>query len=154
MTSACFRQAAFAAERNDPEYFYPALDVVALTSLNEGTPLTLIEAMANKRAVIATKVGGVVDLLGATVEGEPFEICERGISIAPGDGKSFALGLERLVRDSDLRKELGERAYEFVQNKYPKQRLLLDIENLYEELLSTKPALVESSSSGARVQRV
>ena len=50
--------------RKDPEFFYPALDVVALTSRNEGTPLTLIEAMLNARPVIATSVGGVVDLLG------------------------------------------------------------------------------------------
>ena len=46
---------------------YPALDIVALTSLNEGTPLTLIEAMANARPVISTAVGGVVDLLGEPV---------------------------------------------------------------------------------------
>ena len=51
----------FLGTRNDPEDFYPALDIVALTSLNEGTPLTLIEAMANARPVIATEVGGVVD---------------------------------------------------------------------------------------------
>jgi len=38
--------------------FNPALDIVALTSLNEGTPLTLIEAMANARPVVATSVGG------------------------------------------------------------------------------------------------
>jgi glycosyltransferase involved in cell wall biosynthesis len=48
----------FVGGRKDPEYFYPALDVVALTSRNEGTPLTLIEAMANARPVVATSVGG------------------------------------------------------------------------------------------------
>jgi glycosyltransferase involved in cell wall biosynthesis len=47
---------AFLGTRNDPEDFYPALDIVALTSLNEGTPLTLIEAMANQRPVIATRL--------------------------------------------------------------------------------------------------
>ncbi|HET6892020.1 MAG TPA: glycosyltransferase, partial [Pyrinomonadaceae bacterium] len=52
----------FAGNRRDPENFFPALDIVALTSLNEGTPLTLIEAMVNQRPVIATNVGGVVDL--------------------------------------------------------------------------------------------
>ncbi len=55
----------FLGTREDPEFFYPALDVVALTSHNEGTPLTLIEAMANERPVVSTAVGGVVDLLGA-----------------------------------------------------------------------------------------
>jgi glycosyltransferase involved in cell wall biosynthesis len=45
----------FLGTRDDPENFYPALDTVALTSLNEGTPLTLIEAMANARPVIARR---------------------------------------------------------------------------------------------------
>ena len=54
----------FVGSRRDPEKLYPALDIVALTSRNEGTPLTLIEAMANARPVISTAVGGVMDLLG------------------------------------------------------------------------------------------
>jgi len=58
------RDVIFSGNRRDPHNFYPALDIVALTSKNEGTPLTLIEAMANARPVIATSVGGVVDLLG------------------------------------------------------------------------------------------
>ena len=83
----------FAGLRDDPENFYPALDVVALTSRNEGTPLTLIEAMANERACVATAVGGVVDLLGGVAEGElrrphPWQICERGIQVRPGDGEA------------------------------------------------------------------
>ena len=57
----------FAGSRRDLEHVYPALDIVALTSRNEGTPLTLIEAMANARPVISTSVGGVVDLLGSCV---------------------------------------------------------------------------------------
>src|SRR6185295_2230533 len=71
----------FVGSRRDIANFYPALDVVALTSLNEGTPLTLIEAMANARPVISTAVGGVVDLLGDPVQreaGELFQICQRG----------------------------------------------------------------------------
>src|SRR5205807_3288145 len=61
------RDVSFLGTRNDPEDFYPALDIVALSSLNEGTPLTLVEAMANARPVVATAVGGVVDLLGGTI---------------------------------------------------------------------------------------
>lgn len=60
----------FMGLRMDPEIFYPGLDIVMLTSKNEGTPLSLIEAMANGRAVLSTAVGGVVDVLGG----------ERGVS--------------------------------------------------------------------------
>lgn len=129
------RDVTFAGERKDLEYFYPALDVVALTSRNEGTPLTLIEAMANARAVIATRVGGVVDLLGGVVDGE---ICERGLSIPASDVSAFAVGLNRLICDSDLRKNLGDKGFEFVQSKYRKERLLTDIKNLYDELLNPR----------------
>ena len=59
---------AFTGFREDATSLYADLDVVALTSLNEGTPLTLIEALACGRAVAATEVGGVVDLLGARRE--------------------------------------------------------------------------------------
>jgi len=127
----------FAGERKDPVYFYSAMDIVALTSLNEGTPLTLIEAMANARSVISTSVGGVVDLLGSVVEDGSFKICQRGVSVTAGDAPSFALGLNRLVSDATLRADLGARGLEFVKSKYQKERLLNDIEGLYDDLLKT-----------------
>lgn len=126
----------FLGTREDPEFFYPALDVLALTSHNEGTPLTLIEAMANERPVVATAVGGVVDLLGARVsEDEGFTICEIGISVPSDDVEAFARGLLRLIGDDALRRELGRRGREFVLQNYAKERLFSDISNLYEQLL-------------------
>jgi glycosyltransferase involved in cell wall biosynthesis len=129
----------FLGTREDPEYFYPALDVVALTSHNEGTPLTLIEAMANQRPVVATDVGGVVDLLGAKLaDGDGYIECERGISAKSGDVEGFAQGLTRLVQDEGLGKELGRRGQEFVARNYAKERLINDISNLYDQLLKGK----------------
>lgn len=124
----------FVGGRKDPEYFYPALDVVALTSLNEGTPLTLIEAMANARPVVATSVGGVVDLLGDVVEDGPYRVCHRGIAVPPGNEEAFVAALSRIIRDRSLRQELGERGLEFVEVNYSKERLLEDIKSLYKEL--------------------
>lgn len=131
----------FLGTRNDPENFYPALDIVALTSHNEGTPLTLIEAMANERAVISTAVGGVVDLLGARIaDGDGYTVCERGISVECGNLLNFAAGLNRLASDNDLRKELGRRGLEFVVRNYAKERLIDDISILYKQLLQPKAA--------------
>ncbi|HSK62376.1 MAG TPA: glycosyltransferase [Pyrinomonadaceae bacterium] len=118
------KKVIFAGGRKDPEYFYPALDIVALTSRNEGTPLTLIEAMANARPVIATLVGGVVDLLGN----------DRGVGVRPYDVDAFAAGLETLIKDKSLRDRLGRAGFEFVEKNYRKERLLRDIEDLYGEL--------------------
>jgi len=128
----------FVGSRKDPEYFYPALDVVALTSQNEGTPLTLIEAMANARPVVATNVGGVVDLLGDVVEDGPYHVCRRGISVPAGDEEAFVAALSRIIRDRSLRQELGDRGLEFVEVNYSKERLFEDIKGLYGELRHTE----------------
>ena len=121
--------------RQDAENFYPALDIVALTSHNEGTPLTLIEAMANGLPVISAKVGGVVDLLGVTHSEDKFAVCERGVSIAPDDAAAFCEGLAYLVKNPALRASMGEQGRRFVLENYSKERLLQDIRNLYDELV-------------------
>ena len=127
----------FLGTRNDPENFYPALDIVALTSLNEGTPLTLIEAMANERPVIATAVGGVADLLGTSISDcDSYTICERGIAVKSGDVESFARGLLRLAEDEALRTRLSTAGKNFVYANYGKARLIQDISNLYARLLA------------------
>lgn len=126
----------FLGTRTDPEDFYPALDIVALTSLNEGTPLTLIEAMANARPIIATAVGGVVDLLGATVsKADGYAICERGLTVESGDAEGFARGFTRLIADAGVRQQLSVKGPDFVARHYSKARLLADISKLYGELI-------------------
>ena len=143
----------FTGSRQDPEYFYPALDIVALTSRNEGTPLTLIEAMLNARPVISTAVGGVVDLLGEIVEPEtaaqPYAVCQRGLSVRPDSDTGLAEGLARLIADVELRQTLGRQASEFVARNYSKDRLLEDLSRLYQELL--QPAVV--AVNNGRVNR-
>ncbi|MGI9166340.1 MAG: glycosyltransferase [Pyrinomonadaceae bacterium] len=139
----------FTGGRRDPENFSPALDIVALTSRNEGTPLTLIEAMANGRAVIATAVGGVVDLLGETIsqdQNERYDICPRGVRVIPDDADAFAAGLDRLVEDIELRREMGDRGFHFVQTNYSKARLLEDIKALYRELLERRAIPIRAPS--------
>lgn len=127
----------FLGNRSDTDVFYAGLDVVALTSLNEGTPLSLIEAMANSRAVVSTAVGGVVDLLGkVTEQKDKFQICERGISVASNDMESFYNALMYLASDENLRKTLGESGRNFVEAQYDKTRLVSDIENLYRKLIA------------------
>jgi len=129
---------SFLGTRKDPENFYPALDIVALTSLNEGTPLTLIEAMANARAVVATAVGGVVDLLGQPQnESDEYAVCERGISVRTGDVEGFAHALARLIEDEELRRDLGGRGLHYVKQHYTKERLLADVSELYAQLVDS-----------------
>lgn len=129
----------FLGNRNDTDVFYAGMDIVALTSRNEGTPLSLIEAMANARPVVSTAVGGVVDLLGATVaEQKGFTLCERGVKTAPDEAEGFFAGLEYLARDEKLRAALGERGLEFVRANYSKDRLFGEIKSLYNDLFGRK----------------
>ena len=145
----------FLGTRNDPENFYPLLDIVALTSLNEGTPLSLIEGMANARPVVSTAVGGVVDLLGSKVSEDTdpgYQTFERGLSVASGDAQGFAQALELLIRDRDLRRELGTRGRAFAIENYTKERLLEDMNRLYLELLSGASVAVSEGDSAAQPQ--
>lgn len=137
----------FLGTRTDPENFYAGLDLVALTSLNEGTPLTLIEAMASERAFVATAVGGVVDLLGERAHGSAspgveenagFQLCEHGVGVQPNDAESFCRALRYIIEAGDTRREMGRRGRLFVEQRYSKERLLSDVMNLYRGLAFEK----------------
>lgn len=111
--------------RSDLGEVYGALDVVALSSHNEGLPVALIEAMASGVPVASTDVGGVADLLENGQIGE----------LAKADPRSLANAIESAMRSSKSR---TERARESVLNRFGEERLVSDIANLYEELAESK----------------
>lgn len=126
----------FLGNRNDTDVFYAGLDIVALTSLNEGTPLSLIEGMANSKPSISTAVGGVVDLFGKVEREEKgFTICERGISILPNNLEGYLDGLIYLAKDEQLRNRIGKRGQKFVFANYSKETLISNVKTLYRKLL-------------------
>ena len=126
----------FLGNRSDTDVFYAGLDIIALTSFNEGTPLSLIEAMANEKAVVSTTVGGVVDLLGnVESERDGFQVCERGIGVRSNDAESFYNGLIYFVKDEKFKKRASENGKIYVRENYSKARLISDIKNLYRELM-------------------
>jgi len=123
---------------------YTNLDIVALTSLNEGTPVSLIEAMACSKAVVATDVGGVRDLLGDEVNAgirpdADFKALERGIIVKPQDSFSFAAAMNFMLRNTAVRKNMAEKARNFAKEKFTKERLIEDMENLYSVMLGYHP---------------
>jgi glycosyltransferase involved in cell wall biosynthesis len=135
----------FTGFREDATSLYADLDLVALTSLNEGTPLTLIEAMSCGRAIAATEVGGVVDVMGERRESrDGFTIWEHGVTAPSRDAAAFARALNYLIEQPELRRRMGERGRAFVATRLAKTRLVHDIETLYRELagvgLQTAPA--------------
>lgn len=127
---------SFLGNRIDAAKLYSGLDIVALTSLNEGTPLSLIEAMAAGRAVISTMAGGVVELLGEVrQEHDGFQERERGIGVDLISTQAFFEGLMFLAGNDGMRASLGSAGLEFVNERYDKGRLIDDIKGLYRELI-------------------
>jgi glycosyltransferase involved in cell wall biosynthesis len=125
----------------EPADIYSAIDVIALTSLNEGTPLALIEAMANGIPVVSTAVGGVVDLLGPVQEtqnepGATYEIRKHGITAASMDEPGFTAALNRMLRDAPMRERMSAASGRYVQENYSKDRLVADIMTLTRDLNS------------------
>lgn len=117
---------------------YDNVDAVMLTSKNEGTPQVLIEAMAARKPVISTAVGGVVDLLGRVEEhvnsgSAAFDIRERGVTAASDDERGLAAGLDRLLTDDGLRRRLVARADAYARETHGLERFLDDITRLYRE---------------------
>ncbi|MDD5680537.1 MAG: glycosyltransferase family 4 protein [Candidatus Omnitrophica bacterium] len=117
---------AFIGWKEDMADVYADLDIVALTSLNEGTPVALIEALASGKPVVSTDVGGVRDVVEDGINGR---------LAASGDVQGFARHLFELAQDPAKRDEFGKNGRRKVLQKYSKERLVKDIEALYEEAL-------------------
>lgn len=129
----------------DVSSVYADLDILALTSTNEGTPVSIIEAMASSVPVVATNAGGVPDLLGPP-DGVPssdgFIVCERGVLCRRNDALGFAKGLTYLMNiDIREKQERLDRARSFVKHRFSERRLLQDIESLYVELMKRGTAI-------------
>ncbi len=123
----------FTGFRRDAPASYPAFDVVALTSVNEGTPVTLLEAMSASRAVVATEVGGIVDILGARLGvRDGVSLWERGATVPSGDAEAFARALATLLGDRPLREEMGRRGAEAVLHERSTERLFDRMAAVYE----------------------
>lgn len=125
----------FLGNRTDIHDLLPGLDVFALTSKNEGTPLSLIEAMAAGVPAVSTNVGGVSDLLGETVETHEFgRVCSRGIAIDSRNEHDFANGLLYLAESNEIKERVNSEARLFVRERYSIDRLMSDVDLLYREL--------------------
>jgi glycosyltransferase involved in cell wall biosynthesis len=108
---------------------YAALDVVVLTSRNEGTPVAMIEAGAARTPVVATRVGGVADVVrdGKT-----------GLLVPPGDPGAVAAGVSALLDDPDRARAFGAAARQEVHDRFTIDRLADDLADLYGELLDRR----------------
>ncbi len=129
------RDTFFLGYQEEVAPFYAAFDAMILPSINEGTPVSAIEALAAGRPVVATRVGGVPDVIR---EGED------GFLVEPGDVDALAERLARLAADPELRERLGTAGRARVIPRYSVERLVDDIDLLYRSLLASAGAGVWS----------
>jgi glycosyltransferase involved in cell wall biosynthesis len=120
---------------------YADLDIVVSSSINEGTPVSLLEAMASGKAFVSTDVGGVRDLMvgPGKYQGE-FEIFENGI-LVPLDTEVLAQAIAYLLENPRVRQAMGWVGRRFVRTRFSSQRLADDLETLYLSLARSKRSL-------------
>ena len=114
--------------QRDLEPIYADLDLVVLSSLNEGTPVSLIEAMAAGVPVVATSVGGVPDLIADE---------KTGLLVPSMDPGALSRAMQTLIGDGERRREMGRLGREAVYPIFSDAALLDRIDHLYRSLLPT-----------------
>ncbi|MDD4857433.1 MAG: glycosyltransferase [Candidatus Krumholzibacteria bacterium] len=117
--------------RRDIPDFLGAADVFVLSSIREGLPVSLLEAMAAGRAIVSTSIGGIPDAIS---DGR------NGLLVPSGDRAALAAALERLVRDPALRAALGRAAAADAGTHFGMKNVAGRIGDLYVELCSRKRA--------------
>lgn len=108
--------------------FNAGMDIICLSSKNEGTPVSLIEAQASNLPVLSTDVGGVHDIV---------ENNSTGFVVEKENLETYVEKLRLLIENDELRQDMGSKGYEHVKEKFHYIRLVKDMEQLYKELLST-----------------
>ena len=117
----------FAGHQPNVPSLHFLFDIAALTSVSEGFPNSLVEAMAAGRPIVATNVGGVSDAVRHD---------ENGLLVPPGDPAAVAAALQSLLSDADRRQRMGAAGMARARAEFHATAVVASVERLYDELLS------------------
>ena len=115
-----------AGQQSDMPAVYAAMDIFVLPSLNEGLPMTILEAMAAARPVVATRVGAIPTVIS---DGE------NGLLVNPRDTKGLRNAIASLLSDPERCRQMGEKAHDWVSRNYTSEAMALKYRQLYDEIL-------------------
>ena len=132
----------FAGFRQDVLRFYEAFDVLVSSSLREGTPIVLLEAMAMAKPVIATRVGGVPELVRHD---------ETGLLVPPRDVRSLAQAIFDLLKDQARRERLARAGQRLIFEEFSADRMAQAYQEVYEEAWAKSRSVREQTQSGRRI---
>ncbi len=122
-----FKTITFTSWIKDIDWVCAGSDIIALTSLDEGTPVSLIEAQAANKPIVSTNVGGIENVV---LSGQTALLSENNnLSL-------FAANLIKLVEDDDLRLKMSSLGWEHVKNKFHYTRLVADVRTSYLQSLA------------------
>jgi glycosyltransferase involved in cell wall biosynthesis len=119
----------FLGYRADAASILGAVDVVALPSRSEGLPVALLEALAMRRPVVASRVGGVPDLIRHG---------DSGLLVKPDDPEAVAREIVRLLTDPDLAARLGNSGHDHVAVNHAPERAARRMASVYRSVLSER----------------
>lgn len=117
----------FTSWLKDVDWVNAGMDIIALSSLNEGTPVSLIEAQASCKPIVATKVGGVGNIVLNN---------ETALLASSESTEDFSKKLLQLIDSASLRTSMGQNGWAFVNEQFHYKRLVSDMKNLYNSLLN------------------
>ena len=123
------KRCLFVGYQQDVAQFYGAIDALLLPSVNEGTPVSVIEALAAQRPAVATRVGGTPDVIRDGVDGFLVEV---------GDAEALSDRLAELAADPARRAQMGAAGRARVLERYAVERLVDDVDRLYKSLLDAR----------------
>jgi len=134
----------FTGKRSDVPDLLQAMDVFVLASLIEGFPNALLEAMASSRAVIATRTGGIPELIENGLD---------GLLVPVGSSGALADKICALIKNSDMRNALGQAARLKIERDFSPARMVEDYKRLYREQLKLKGRVHFSSKDSSNENR-
>ena len=117
----------FAGYVANPAPYYQAFDVFVLSSITEGIPLSILEAMASHVPVVSTRVGGIPKVI---------EHGKTGILVDSNDAQALSLQLKLLSQDKKQREALAAAALEYVQNHFSVEKMHQSYNSVYHEVTS------------------
>lgn len=106
--------------------FFRRFDIFVLPSLSEGLPSAILEAMASSLPVVASRTGGIPELV---IDGE------TGLLVPPADAAALARAIDHLAGHPDAARYMGQRGRARVEEQFTMERKILDTENICESLL-------------------
>jgi glycosyltransferase involved in cell wall biosynthesis len=106
--------------------FIPAADILTLTSLWEGLPYSLLEAMAYSKPIVATSVNGCPEIIDSE---------QSGLLVPPGNPQKWAEGVVKLINNPENARLMGQKGRCRLEESFSLPRMIQKIENLYKQTL-------------------